>query len=153
MRSDIDPNSIVRLHLIGRLRWTHQSGTIIQAGDYTGYRAMTPLGERRVFLTLQPGDLGTDWLDITDQAGHFFIYNKDDVASRLAHKLGLSQSPGADVMKSFVKRTRELQQQGRTVDHAAMMTAYEIFPAEFQPTHYAGSGHAMEPLLVDIEKL
>jgi hypothetical protein len=70
--------------------------------------------------------------------------NRDDVGSRLAHTLGLSQSPGKDVMKKFATRTRALrQQQGRTLDQAAMMAAKEIFPAEFQPTRYAGSNHAV----------
>ena len=77
----------------------------------------------------------------------------DGVATQLTRKLGLSQSPGADVMKTFAKRTRELQQQGRTADQAAMMAAHEIFPGEFQPTRYAGANHAIEPLLIEIEKL
>jgi hypothetical protein len=81
--------------------------------------------------------------------GNFMIFNRDDVGSRLAHKLG------GDVMKKFAKRIRELlqQQQGRSLDQAAMMAANETFPAEFQPTRYAGANHAMEPLLVEIERL
>ena len=152
MRSDIDQNSIVQLDLVGHRTWQHSSGAIIQAGDYNGYRALTPSGERRVFLALHPGDSSPDWLDITDQIGNFTSHHKDDVATRLAHKLGLSQSPGADVMKKFANRTRELQQ-GRTTDQAAMMAAHEIFPGEFQPTRYAGANHAMEPLLIELEKL
>ena len=44
-------------------------------------------------------------------------------------------------MKKFAQRARELQQQRRTLDQAAMMAAKETFPAEFQPTHAA----AVEP--------
>jgi hypothetical protein len=34
---------------------------------------------------------------------------QDDVANRLARKLGLQQTPGKDVTKKFAERTRELQ--------------------------------------------
>jgi hypothetical protein len=78
----------------------------------------------------------------------------DNIGSRLAHKLGLSQSPGEDVMKKFVQRVRELQRQpGPTLDQAAMMAANETFPAEFQPTRYAGANDAIEAILAEIEKL
>jgi hypothetical protein len=73
MRNDIDPKSIVPLHLIGRLAWTHKNGTVIQPADYNGYRATTSSGERRFFLVLQPGDLSVDWLDITDKIGNFIV--------------------------------------------------------------------------------
>jgi hypothetical protein len=89
----------------------------------------------------------------TTNVDEFMTLNRDDVGSRLAHTLGLSQSPGKDVMKKFATRTRALQQQqGRTLDQAAMMAAKEIFPAEFQPTRYAGANHAIELLLTEIEK-
>jgi hypothetical protein len=155
MRDDIAPNSIVRLHLIGRVRWTHTNGAVIEAGDYDGYRALTPSKERRVFLALQSGDASGDWLDITDHVRNFIVSHRDNVPTRLSHKLGLSQSPGTPVMKRFATRTRELhqQQQGRTLDQAAMMAAHESFPAEFQPAHFAGANHAIEPLLAEIEKL
>jgi hypothetical protein len=154
MRTDIESNSVVRLHLIGRADWQHQSGAMIQAGDYYGYRALTPSGERRVFLALHPGDDSADWIDITNDVDKFMVFNRDDIGSRLAHKLGLSQSPGNDVMKKFAARTHALQQQqqGRTLDQAAMMAAKEIFPAEFQPARYAGANHAIEPLLAEIER-
>jgi len=83
-------------------------------------------GERRLFLSLNVGDLSVDWLDITDHAANFIMINKDGVATRLAQKLGLSQSPGKDVMQKFAARTRELLP-GRTVDQAAMAAAQEIF--------------------------
>jgi hypothetical protein len=103
-------------------------------------------------LALQPGDQSVDWLDITDQAGNFIVAHKDDVATRLAQKLGLSQSPGKAVMQRFAARTRELLK-GRTVDQAAMMAAKETFPGEFQPNVYAGVNHAMDPMLSEIDKL
>jgi hypothetical protein len=77
----------------------------------------------------------------------------DAVASKLAHKLGLRQSPGKDVMQKFASRVRELQGQGRTVDQAAPMAAAEIFPAEFQASRYAGGRGSMEDILTEIEKL
>ena len=151
---NIDPKSIVRLHLIGTAAWQHNSGVMIQAGDYDGYRALTRDGQRRLFLEHRSGSRA-DWLDIADHADKFMTFNHDDVGSRLAHTLGLSQSPGKDVMKKFAARTRALQrqQEGRTLDQAAMMAAKDIFPAEFQPTRYAGANHAIEPLLIEIEKL
>jgi hypothetical protein len=77
----------------------------------------------------------------------------DAVASKLAHTLGLLQSPGKDAMQRFAKRVRELQGKGRIVDQAAPMAAAEIFPAEFQATRYAGGPGSMEDILTDIEKL
>jgi hypothetical protein len=75
-----------------------------------------------------------------------------DIATRLARKLGLLQSPGKDTMKEFVRRLRELQtQQGLTLDQAAVGAAKEIFP-EFQPTRYAG-GEPIETLIAEIDKL
>jgi hypothetical protein len=58
-------------------------------------------------------------------------------------------------MKKFATCTRAVQQQpqGHTLDQAAMMAAKEIFPAEFQPTRYAGANYAIESLLAEIEKL
>jgi hypothetical protein len=153
MRSDIDPDSIVPLHLIGRFNWTHKNGTPIEDGDYNGYRAHTPSKERRFFLALHPGDSSVDWLDITDDIGNFMVFERGDVASRLARKLGLSQSPGKDVMQRFARSTRGFQSKGDTVDKAAMKGATEIFPAEFKPTGYAGQAGSMEALLADIEKL
>jgi len=152
--NDIDPNSVVRLHLIGRAEWQHESGVMLQAGDYHGYRALTRSGQRRIFLEHRSG-ARAEWFDITSDADKFMTFNHDDVGSRLAHKLSLSQSPGKDVMKKFAARTRALhpQQQGRTLDQAAMMAAKEIFPSEFQPNRYAGANHAIEPLLAEIEKL
>ena len=98
------------------------------------------------------GDLSIDWLDITDQELRFSVYHKDDVATRLAQKLGLLQSPGKEAMQKFAARTRELLY-GRTVDRAAMMAANEIFRGEFRPTVYAGVNHAMDPLLLEIDNL
>jgi hypothetical protein len=152
MRDDIDPNSVVRVHLVGLCEWQHANGTIVKAADYDGFRAQTPARERRLFLSLQPGDLSVDWLDVTDHVANFMVINKDGVATRLAQKLGLSQSPGKDVMKKFAARTRELLK-GRTIDQAAMMAAQEIFPAEFRPNVYGGVNHAMDPLLLEIDKL
>jgi hypothetical protein len=152
MRDDIDPNSIVRVHLVGLFEWQHANGTIIKAADYDGFRALTPSGERRLFLSLNVGDLSVDWLDITDHAASFIAINKDGVAARLAQKLGLSQSPGKEVMQTFASRTRELLP-GRTVDQAAMMAANEIFPGEFRPTFYAGVNHSMDALLLEIDRL
>jgi hypothetical protein len=144
----------VRLHLIGRVAWQHNDGATIQGGDYDGYRVLSRNGQRRLFLEHRSGSRA-DWLDITDHADKFMTFKRDDVGSRLTHKLGLSQSPGKDVIKKFAARTRVLQQQqqGRTADQAAMMAASEIFPGEFQPTRYAGANHAIEPLLIEIEKL
>jgi hypothetical protein len=103
-------------------------------------------------LALQPSDPSEDWLDITEHAERFIVAHKDDVVTRVAQKLGLSQSPGKDAMKRFAARTRELLQ-GRTVDQAAMVAATEIFPAEFRPNVYAGVNHSMDALLLEIDKL
>ncbi len=75
-RSDIDPTSIVPLNLIGRHVWQHKNGTIVQAADYNGFRALTPSKEPRYFLAVTPGDLSVDWLDITDQIGNFIVDEK-----------------------------------------------------------------------------
>jgi hypothetical protein len=76
MRDDIDPASIVRLDLIGRVEWIHPSQTVIEAADYNGYRALTRSGDRRFFLALRPGDLSPDWLDVTDQIGNFMVFER-----------------------------------------------------------------------------
>jgi hypothetical protein len=76
MRTDIDSNSIIRLHLIGRFAWTHKNGTAIQAADYNGYRALTTSKERRFFLALQPGDSIIDSLDITDHIENFMVFDR-----------------------------------------------------------------------------
>jgi hypothetical protein len=56
MRDDIEPESVVRLHLIGRTTWTHPNGTVIEEGGRNGYRAvMKATGETRVFMSLLPG--------------------------------------------------------------------------------------------------
>ena len=79
---------------------------------------------------------------------------QDDVANRLASKLGLRQTPGKDVTKKFAERTRELQRgRGLTDDQAAIVAANEIFQSEFVLTQYDNQGEPMETLLVDIEKL
>ena len=77
----------------------------------------------------------------------------NDVANKLTRKLGLKQTPGKDVMKQFAQRARELQEQGNTVDQAAMKAAAEMFPAEFKAAAYAGASDSMETLLADIEGL
>jgi hypothetical protein len=92
-------------------------------------------------------------LAVTDQIENLIVVESRPVADRFARKLGLSQTPGKAVMQGFATRTRELVREGRTVDQAAMMAAKEKFPAEFQPTHYAGVSDTMETLLADIEKL
>jgi hypothetical protein len=153
MQKDIDPKSIVKLHLVNRSTWKHANGTVIQEGDYNGYRAATPSGDKRVFMALQPGDLSVDWLDVTDQAkaGQFMIFERDDFANRLARKLGLQQTPGKDVMRKWAARIRELVA-GNTFDQAAMKAAAEIFPAEFQATRYDGQRDSIEKLVADIEE-
>jgi hypothetical protein len=79
---------------------------------------------------------------------------QDDVANRLARKLGLKQTPGNDVTKKFAERARELQRgRGLTDDQAAIVAANEIFRSDFVLTHYDSRGEAMEKLLGDIEKL
>jgi len=77
----------------------------------------------------------------------------DAVATRLVRKLGLLQSPSKDAMKAFRRRTRELEPQCLSLDQAAMKAAGEIFPAEFQPTRYAGHADPIETLLADIDNL
>jgi predicted nuclease of restriction endonuclease-like RecB superfamily len=78
---------------------------------------------------------------------------QDDVANRLAHKLGLQQTPGKDVTKKFAERTRELQH-GRdlTDDQAAIVAANEIFRSDFVLTRYDSRGEPMEELLGDVQK-
>jgi hypothetical protein len=83
-------------------------------------------------LALQPGDLSPDWLDVSDQIANFILFERDDVANRLARKLGLSQTPSKDVMLEFAKSTRALQGQGRTADQAAIIATTEKFAAEFK---------------------
>jgi hypothetical protein len=77
----------------------------------------------------------------------------DDVGNRLVRKLGLKQTPGKGPINEFAKRTRELQNEGHTVDQAAIMAATEKFRAEFESAHYAYQGEPMETLLTDIEKV
>jgi hypothetical protein len=77
----------------------------------------------------------------------------NDLANRLTRKLGLIQTPGKDVMKQFAKRARELQEQGGTVDPAAIRAALDTFPSEFKTTNYLYHGEPMEPLLTEIEEL
>ncbi len=74
-RDDIDPKKpLVKLLLISRSDWTHPNGTVISDGDHDGYRAVMKTGETRVFMSLMPGDISSDWLDVTDQArAGFFI--------------------------------------------------------------------------------
>jgi hypothetical protein len=48
----------------------HPSETVIEAGDYNGYRTLTRSGDERFFLALGPGD----WLDVTDQIGNFRVF-------------------------------------------------------------------------------
>ncbi len=76
MRNEIDPKSVIPLHLIGRMAWRHKSGTTIEAGDYNGYRARTLSGERRVFLSLHPGDSSFDWIDITPEVRNFMVFER-----------------------------------------------------------------------------
>jgi hypothetical protein len=69
MRDDIDPQKpLVKLVLVSRSNWTHPNGTAVSEGDRNGYRAVMKTGETRVFLSLMPGDMSYDWLDVTDQA-------------------------------------------------------------------------------------
>jgi hypothetical protein len=74
-RDDIDPaRPLVKLLLVSRSNWKHPSGTVISEGDRNGYRAVTKTGEPRVFMSLMPDDVSSDWLDVTDQArDDFFI--------------------------------------------------------------------------------
>jgi hypothetical protein len=65
VRDDIDPKSVVRLHLVNRHTYTHANGTTIAEGDYNGYRAVMLTGETRCFMALNPGDNSYDWLDVT----------------------------------------------------------------------------------------
>jgi hypothetical protein len=153
MRNDIDQNSLVRLHLIGRVAWKHSSGPMIEAADYNGYRALTPSKERRFFLSLMPGDSSVDWLDITDHIGNFMVSEKDDAAPRLARKLRLKQNPGKDVIKDFGKRVRELRDAGQPADKAAIIAATEKFSAEFEPTRYDSLGEPIESILASIASL
>ena len=76
MRPDIDPQSLARLHLIGRVKWQHDNGAIIEPADYNGFRARTPSGQVRMFLSLHPGDDSVDWIDITTRADKFIISEK-----------------------------------------------------------------------------
>lgn len=73
MRPDLDPKSIVKLHLIGTQRITHPNGAVTEAADYTGYRAEDKAGNTRIFLALRSGDSSVDWLDITPHKDSFTI--------------------------------------------------------------------------------
>jgi hypothetical protein len=69
MRQDIDSEiPLVRLLLLSRFNWTHPNGTAVSEGDRDGYRAVMTTGETRAFMSLMPGDMSYDWLDVTDQA-------------------------------------------------------------------------------------
>ena len=74
-RDDIDPQKpLVKLLLVSRSDWRHPNGTTISEGDRNGYRAVMKTGETQVFMSLMPGDMSYDWLDVTDQArAGFFI--------------------------------------------------------------------------------
>jgi hypothetical protein len=79
-RDDIDPQKpLVKLLLVSRSNWTHPNGTAISEGDRNGYRAVMKTGETRVFMSLMPGDMSYDWLDVTDQAraGFFIICERE----------------------------------------------------------------------------
>lgn len=73
------------------------------------------------------------------------------VASRLARKLGLPQSPSKDTMKQFARRTHELERQYQSLDRAAMEAAREIFQSDFRPNVYAGCPDSTEAILADID--
>jgi len=77
---DIDPQKpLVKLLLVSRSNWTYPNGTAISEGDRNGYRAVMKTGETRVFMSLMPGDMSHDWLDVTDQArDDFFIICERD---------------------------------------------------------------------------
>jgi hypothetical protein len=80
IRDDIDPQKpFVKLLLVSRSNWTHPNGTSIEEGDRNGYRAVMKTGETRVFMSLMPGDMSYDWLDVTDQerAGFFIVYERE----------------------------------------------------------------------------
>jgi len=80
MRDDIDPQKpLVKLLLVSRNSWKHPNGTTISEGDRDGYRAVMRTGETRVFMTLTPGDMSYDWLDVTDQAkaGYFIMAERE----------------------------------------------------------------------------
>jgi hypothetical protein len=80
MRDNIDPQKpLAKLLLISRGNWTHPNGTRITEGDRDGYRAVMRTGETRVFMSLTPGDLSYDWLDVTDQTrtGHFLVCERE----------------------------------------------------------------------------
>jgi hypothetical protein len=75
MRQDIDPEKpLVRLLLLSRFNWTHPNGTAVSEGDRDGYRAVMKTGETRVFMSLMPGDMSSDWLDVTEEAARTDIF-------------------------------------------------------------------------------
>ncbi len=79
MRDDIDPQKpLVKLLLVSRNNWRHPNGTAISEGDRDGYRAVMRKGETRVFMSLMPGDMSYDWVDVTDQvkAGYFIVHER-----------------------------------------------------------------------------
>ncbi|MGA3304025.1 MAG: hypothetical protein ABSC72_12160 [Methylovirgula sp.] len=79
-RDDIDAQKpLVKLLLVSRSNWTHPNGTAISEGDRDGFRAVMKTGETRVFMSLLPGDMSYDWLDVTDQAraGVFIICERE----------------------------------------------------------------------------
>lgn len=80
MRDDIDPaKPLVKLNLVSRGSWTHPNGTAVSEGDRNGYRAVMKTGETRLFMSLMPGDMSYDWLDVTDQAraGYFLVHEPE----------------------------------------------------------------------------
>lgn len=81
MRDDIDPQKpFLKLLLVSRNNWRHPNGTAVSEGDRNGYRAVMSTGETRVFMSLMPGDMSYDWLDVTDQvkAGFFIVYEREE---------------------------------------------------------------------------
>ena len=69
----------MKLLLTGCNNWKHPNGTAIAAGDRNGYRVVMRTGETRVLMSLMPGDMSYDWLDVTDQvkAGYFIVHERD----------------------------------------------------------------------------
>ena len=72
---------------------------------------------------------------------------------KLARKLGLLQSIGADAAKKWARRTREFEAQGKTSYQAAIFAAREVLPADYKDTRYNYQNDPIDELLTAIETL
>jgi hypothetical protein len=62
------------INLIGVKAFLHANGTLIESGDYSGFRLDCEDEPRRFFLKLRPSDLDVDALEITQHVnGGLFI--------------------------------------------------------------------------------